>query len=142
MEAIGTQVVATQIVGTQGTERAQELETSCMVRSWANTNPATQGIAGVRIRSVAGELRIAIEGAASGATCNWGEVAIEAVYAENAASRRGMAFVARYRFGFLETLLEGNVNAGLLVLAAFHTFLDGSRRSDYFSREFFHEVAP
>lgn len=130
------------MIGTQGTERVRELETSSMVRSWANTNPSTQGIASVRIRSVAGQLRITIEGAVQGAPFNWGEAAIEAVYAENAASRRGMAFVARYRFGFLETLLEGNVNAGLLVLAAFHTFLDGSRRSNYFSREFFHEVAP
>jgi hypothetical protein len=131
-----------EVVGAQETERAQEFETSGMVRSWANTNPATQGISRVRIRSVEGQLRISVEGAAQGDSCHWGEVAIEAVYAENAASRRGMAFVARYRFGFLETLLEGNVNAGLLVLGAFHTFLDGSRRSNYFSREFFHEVAP
>jgi hypothetical protein len=130
-----------EVVGTQGTESAQEFETASMVRSWANTNPSTQGIASVRIRSVEGELRISVEGAAQGAPRHWGEVAIETVYAENTASRRGMAFVARYRFGFLETLLEGNVNAGLLVLAAFHTFLDGSRRSNYFSREFFHEVA-
>lgn len=131
-----------EVVGTQETERAQEFETSSMVRSWANTNPSTQGISRVKIRSVEGQLRISVEGAAQGAPCHWGEVAIEAVYAENASSHRGMAFVARYRFGFLETLLEGNVNAGLLVLAAFHTFLDGSRRSNYFSREFFHEVAP
>ena len=113
-----------------------------MVRSWANTNPATQGIASVQLRSVEGELRIAIQGAAHGAPFNWGEVAIEAIYAENPSSQRGMAFVARYHFGFLDTLIEGNVNAGLLVLAAFHTFLDGSHRTNYFSREFFHEVTP
>lgn len=112
-----------------------------MVRSWVNTNPATQGIASVQLRLVEGELRIAIQGAAQGAPFNWGEVAVETVYAENASSRRGMAFVANYHFEFLDTLIEGNVNAGLLVLAAFHTFHDGSHRSNYFSREFFHEAA-
>jgi hypothetical protein len=53
-----------------------------------------------------------------------------------------MAFIAKYDLEFAETLIEGNVNAGLLVLAAFHTFRDGSRRANYFSREFFHEVTP
>lgn len=131
-----------EVIGTHETKSAPELETSSMVRSWVNTNPFTQGIASVQIRSVDGQLRVTIEGAANGAPFHWGEVAVEAVYAENAVSRRGMAFAARYHFGFLETLIEGNVNGGLLVLAAFHTFRDGSRRSNYFSREFFHEVAP
>jgi hypothetical protein len=118
------------------------LEISTMVRSWTNTNPATQGIVSVQLRLVEGELRVTIRGAAQGAPFNWGEVAVEAIYAENPSSQRGMAFVARYHFGFLDTLIEGNVNAGLLVLAAFHTFRDGSHRTNYFSREFFHEVAP
>jgi hypothetical protein len=130
------------VTGTEETDRASDLEISAMVRSWANTNPSSLGITSVRIRSVEGELLVSISGGANGAPVSWGEVAAQAVYAESPSSRRGMSFVARYEFGFLETLIEGNVNAGLLVLAAFHTFLDGSRRSNYFSREFFHEVAP
>ena len=125
----------------QSKSGAQELEISSMVRSWANTNPDTQGIASVQLRFVEGELRLTIHGAMQNTPFNWGEVAVEAIYAENASSRRGMSFVARYRFGFLDTLIQGNVNAGLLVLAAFHTFHDGGNRSNYFSREFFHEVA-
>jgi len=120
-----------EAIGTKARDTAR-LETSIMVRSWANTNPATQGITSVQLRLVEDELRIAIHGAAQGDPFNWGEVAVEAIYAENASSRRGMAFVARYHFGFLDTLIEGNVNAGLLVLAAFHTFHDGSHRSNYF----------
>jgi hypothetical protein len=131
-----------EVIGRHETKNTPKLETSTMVRSWINTNPSTQGITGVQIKSIDGQLRITIEGAANGATFQWGEVAVEAVYAENPASQRGMAFVARYHFGFLETLIEGNVNAGLLVLAAFHTFRDRSRRANYFSREFFHEVTP
>ena len=130
-----------EVAKTQKTAQSQELEPFAMVRSWANTNPSTQGIANVRLRFVDGDLRITIEGAAKGPPFNWGEVPVEAIYAENAASRRGVAFVARYHFGFLETLLEGNVNSGLLVLAAFHVFRDASPRADYFSREFFYEVA-
>jgi hypothetical protein len=128
-----------EVISKQRTGPAS-LETSTMVRSWTNTNPATQGITSVKIRQVDGSLRLAIEGAAHGAPFQWGEVEIAAVYAENPSSSKGMAFSARYDFGFLETLVEGNVNAGLLVLAAFHTFRDGSKRSNYFSREFFHEV--
>ena len=131
-----------EVIGTRNTAVAGELEISSMVRKWANTNPSTHGITSVQIRGVDGNLRISIEGAAQGSPRHWGEVAIETVYAENTSSSRGMAFVARYHFDFLETLIEGNVNAGLLVLAAFHTFHDGSRRSNYFSREFFHEVTP
>jgi len=125
----------------QTEDGVRELETSTIVRSWVNTNPSSQGIASVRLRSVGGMLRVTIQGAAQGSPINWGEVAVEAFYAENAASRRVIAFVARYNFGFLETLVEGNVNSGLLVLAAFHTFRDGSRRANYFAREFFREVS-
>jgi hypothetical protein len=131
-----------EMAGTSTAEAARNLETSTMVRSWANTNPSTPGITRVQIRSVAGKLRVTIESSAKESPLSWGELEAECVYAENPASTRGMAFVARYKFGFLETLVEGNVNAGLLVLAAFYTFRDGSHRSDYFSREFFHEVAP
>ena len=130
-----------ELMGTQKTMGARELETSTVVRSWTNTNPYSQGIVSVQLRSIGGMLRVTIQGAAGGPPINWGEVAVEALYAENATSKRGTAFVARYNFGFLETLLEGNVNSGLLVLAAFHTFRDGSRRVNYFSREFFREVA-
>jgi hypothetical protein len=131
-----------EMAGTSTTEAARNLETSIMVRSWANTNLSTPGITTVQIRSISGKLRVTIESAAKDSPLNWGEVEAECVYAENAGSARGMAFVARYEFGFLEALVEGNVNGGLLVLAAFYTFRDGSPRSDYFSREFFHEVAP
>jgi hypothetical protein len=129
-----------EVISTQRTNAAN-LDTSTMVRSWTNTNPATQGITSVKIRAMDGKLRIAIAGAAQGTPFNWGEIEITVIYAENPSSSKGMAFSAKYDFGFLETLIEGNVNAGLLVLAAFHTFRDGSDRSNYFSREFFHEVA-
>ena len=111
-----------------------------MVRSWLNTNPATKGIAGVQIRSSQGGLWGTVRANSEDSPFHWGEVEVEAVYAENSTSTRGIAFVARYDFGFVETLIEGNVNSGLLVLAAFHVFHDGTNRANYFSREFFHEV--
>lgn len=113
-----------------------------MVRSWTNTSPTTQGIVNVRITCVAGKCLIRVQGNRDGALHDWGEVVVESIYADSPASRRGMAFIAKYDLEFAETLIEGNVNAGLLVLAAFHTFRDGSRRANYFSREFFHEVTP
>lgn len=118
--------------------KTHELDASTIIRSWANTNPATRGIACVVIRSAHGKLWIAIDSRSS--DFDWGEAEIETVYAESPTSRRGIAFVTRFDFGFVETQLQGNVNAGLLVLAAFHTFRDRSNRADYFSREFFYEV--
>lgn len=130
-----------QTATAQTSGNTAEMETSAMVRSWTNTNPATRGIAELQITCSRGKHWINVRGNANGSLSDWGEVEIETIYTENRASTRGMAFVAKYDFGFVETLLEGNVNCGLLVLAAFHTFRDGSNRADYFSREFFNEVA-
>jgi hypothetical protein len=52
-----------------------------------------------------------------------------------------MAFTAVYDFPDMQCRMQGNVNQGLLVIACFTTFRDPSGRSNYFAREFFHEVS-
>jgi hypothetical protein len=71
---------------------------------------------------------------------DWGVSAAEALFATAITSSTGGGFIARYDFGFLQSEMQGNVNLGLLVLAGFNRFRDGSARSDIFTREFFHRV--
>ena len=47
-------------------------------------------------------------------------------------------FLARYDFGFADLTLAANEAKGLLIIAAFSTFRNGSGRSNYFTREFFY----
>ena len=56
----------------------------------------------------------------------------------NVESRQPAGFLARYDFGFSELSLAANEAQGLLIIASFSTFRDGSGRSSYFSREFFY----
>jgi hypothetical protein len=68
---------------------------------------------------------------------DWGEVPAIA-YAKSVVSDEGMAVSAVFDFGFEESLLAAYSKGGILVLDTFNTFKDGSGRSAYFSREFFH----
>ena len=74
-------------------------------------------------------------GANAPALCEWGEVT-GTVFSDDVASTTGLAFRAFYDFGFKETILQAKVKKGVLVVANFNRFKDGSRRANYFSREF------
>jgi hypothetical protein len=67
----------------------------------------------------------------------WGAVPV-VPHAPHVASRQPAGFLARYDFGSSEVTLAVNENKGLLVVAAFTTFRDGSARSSYLTREFFY----
>ena len=49
-------------------------------------------------------------------------------------------FLAVYDFDFMQMSLAANMNKGLLIIASYNTFRDGSGRSNYFSREFFYRA--
>jgi hypothetical protein len=87
-----------------------------------------------------GEVSIRISAANGPTPREWGDATVEAVYSAGVHSRAAMAFVAKYDFGFMETRLEANLSLGLLVIATFNTFRDGSGRSNYFAREFFYRA--
>jgi len=58
-------------------------------------------------------------------------------YADHALGRQATAFLARCDVDFGEALLACNTNKGLIIVAAYVQFRDGSGRAPYFSREFF-----
>jgi hypothetical protein len=110
--------------------------------TWEKTN----GRPGQWIRRVTiareGERNIAVHlwGGDPPSPHDWGASAADALFASAISASTGAGFIARYDLGFLQSEMQGNVNLGLLVLAGFNRFRDGSGRSDLFTREFFHRV--
>ena len=119
-------------------EGPADIEAAPLLGEWINTNPATRGIVKAVISRSPGGVFVRILGASSPSPCDWGEARVDALYSSGVQSVDAMAFTATYDFGFLETRLEANLSLGLLVIANFNTFRDGSGRSNYFSREFFY----
>ena len=103
------------------------------------TNSASRGIVKVVITAQGSKLMVRVFGACDPDPCDWGEMEADYVYANNISSHTAAGFTAWYRFDFSETHLQANWNQGLLVLGSFTSFKDGSKRSNYFSREFFHQ---
>lgn len=106
---------------------------------WLNTNDATAGIARVIMAAESGSLTVRVIGAGDSSTCDWGEVEAE-IFADSIGAYGEVTFMASYDFGFMETHLHAWIKLGVLVIAKFDRFKDGSGRSNHFSREFFYRV--
>jgi hypothetical protein len=105
---------------------------------WINTNRDSRGIVKVVVGIRNSRLVIRAFGAGDSGASDWGETVADHIYAGSISSRTAAGFTAWYHFDFSQVHLQANWNQGLLVLAIFTSFTDGSRRSNYFSREFFH----
>jgi hypothetical protein len=114
------------------------VDSSPLVGTWINTDKATGGIVKLILSQEGNSFFVQAFGACAPSPCDWGKVEGR-VYSSGVDSQEGMAFTARYDFGFMETSLAVYLKSGILVLDSFNTFKDGSRRSNYFSREFYYE---
>ena len=114
------------------------IDASPVVGHWINTNMSNPGIARVSVSSRDGHLTLHVFAASGPTPRDWGETDVEVVYANAVAAQAATAFVATYDFGYLETRVEANLSLGLLVVATFNTFRDGSGRFNFFAREFFY----
>ena len=115
---------------------AGPIDTSALPGIWINSNPETNGIARLLISEADGNLSVQVYAIGPEGLIDWGTTAAH-LFAASPSSRLGAGFTCRYDFGFAETLLQGMIMKGLLVLAQFHSFKDDSRRADYFVREYF-----
>jgi len=111
------------------------VDLSHYVGRWTNTNPDTLAITHFDFDRRGNSFYLRTFGAGH-PTC-WGEVRV-IPYAYDVAGIRGIAFLARYDFEFVEITLAVNENKGLIIIASYHTFKDASPRSNYFKREFFY----
>jgi hypothetical protein len=107
---------------------------------WVSTNRQTQGIAEVVIRDENGRLFVRAFGSGD-SLCDWGETSLD-VFVDGPDSTRAYAFHAQLDLGFKETALQAKVEKGVLVIANFNRFKDGSGRPSYYSREFFFRRSP
>ncbi len=105
---------------------------------WLNTNRTSRGIVRVVVTLHGPRIAVRVFGAGDPEPCDWGEIEADFIYAGNISSHTAAGFTVSYHFDFSDVHLQANWNQGLLVLASFTSFKDGSDRSNYFSREFFH----
>lgn len=106
---------------------------------WANTNRETRGIAEVTVAEDGEGFSVAVIGAGDEGPIPWPVVKAKALAnLEEEAGQRTMALAADFDFGFMRAETYIRVNKGVLVIVLFNTFLDGSGRSSYVNREFFH----
>jgi hypothetical protein len=119
--------------------REGRIDPGIFLGSWISTNRETQGIVRLTIREEDGTLLVRAFGATTPAPCDWGEVRAM-VFADGPDTTRARAFTARFDFGFKETSLQAKEKKGVLVVANFNRFKDGSGRANFFSREFFHRA--
>jgi len=116
---------------------AGAIDPAPLVGNWLNTDKESKGIVRIVAAVRDGAFTLRAFGAGSPEPFDWGEVRA-GVYADSAGSKAAAAFGAVYDHGFLRVNLQAKVNRGVLVLAVFNQFTDGSGRSGYFNREFFH----
>lgn len=110
-----------------------------LLGTWLNTNRATQGITKAVLANKDGQVVLQIFADANQERPDWGE-AIASIFAADSSSTEAMAFSAFYDFGFMETLLQGHVRQGVLIIAKFDRFKDADGRSNHFSKEFFYRA--
>ena len=118
------------------------LDVEPFIGTWLKTNGKPgQWIERVEIaREGSDQIAVRLWGGDAPSPQDWGTAVASALFANAITSSTGAAFIARYDFDFLQSEMQGNVNLGLLVLAGFHQFRDGSGRSDLFTREFFRKA--
>lgn len=119
-----------------GAAGAGPADLSALTGLWVNSNPETDGIARLTVSEEAGRLSVRVYAIGPEGLIDWGAAGAE-VFTSSPASRTPAGFACLYDFGFAEAKLQGMILKGLLVLAQFHTFKDGSGRADYFVREYY-----
>ena len=105
------------------------------VGAWTNTNPHTHGITHFTFEVDGGRYRIRAFGADDPGEWGCAEVI---PYVDSVSGVHGRAFMARYDLGVSEVTLAANENKGLIIIAAYHRFPEGSARPSYYVREFFY----
>lgn len=103
--------------------------------TWVNSNADTTGIH--RFTLARNGDAVTIHAFGLNAPFDWGEAEVT-LFAGSVDLSKMVAFNARYDFGFMETYLGCNSNEGLIIIAAYNVFKDGSGRSNYICREFYY----
>jgi hypothetical protein len=118
-------------------DREQPVDLSPLLGTWVNTNPLARGIAKVILSDPAGAFTVHAFGAGDAELYDWQEVK-GAVYTDGVGKREATSFTALYEAGFMDVQLQTYLAKGVLVIASFTQFKDGSGRANTFVKEFFY----
>jgi hypothetical protein len=104
---------------------------------WKNTKRTTRVIRELTLAKNGEAYELHAFGA--GAPRDWGKVVV-IPHSGGVDAHDPVGFLAVYDFDFMQMSLAANINKGLLIIASYNTFRDGSGRSNYYSREFFYRA--
>ena len=105
---------------------------------WVNTVGTGNVRAVIISPGLGGLLQVHAYGSCSPVPCNWGTVN-GITFGPSVSATTGSTFLAPYKFGFANKLLEGRVNASgtLLTVSIWTEFTDRSGRSNYLGTDTF-----
>jgi hypothetical protein len=119
---------------------AASLALDVLLGDWRNTN-AEGSLARIVCRANENDaIDVRIFGRFGGADEDWGSVSAS-VFAFTFDDAAAGAFCAHFERGKTRIDLQANVKLGVLVVVELTAFDDGSGRSNFFDREFFHRVS-
>lgn len=110
-----------------------------LLGSWINFDAQSAGIARAEISEEGGEVIISPLASAGSDRSSWG-AASATIFSSDVALHTAIGLRAAFDLGFQHVLLVGYVNRGLLTLEAATTFVDGSQRSRYFTRQHYYRL--
>jgi hypothetical protein len=116
----------------------KSLQISPFCGDWLNADRSGAcGILGLTLTEQEGSLWVRGLGMARPVGYAWRRVHTPS-FAPDPASHQAWGFLADYDFGFLRTIVAGYYKTSVLVATTYNTFQDGSGRTPYWTREFFH----
>src|SRR5882757_3973614 len=114
------------------------LQISPLCGDWLNADRnGAPGMLGVTLSEQEGSLWVRGLGMAKPVGYAWSRVRTPS-FAPDPASRTAWGFLVDYDFGFMRTIIAGYYKTSVLVATTYNTFQDGSERTAYWTREFFH----
>jgi hypothetical protein len=116
----------------------KSLQISPFCGDWFNADRSGAcGMLGVTLTEQEGSLWVRGLGNAKPVAYAWPRVHTPS-FAPDPASNQAWGFLVDYDFGFLRTIVAGYYKTAVLVATTYNVFQDGSGRTPYWSREFFH----
>jgi hypothetical protein len=114
------------------------LQISSLCGDWLNADhTGNPGMLGATLTEQEGSLWVRGLGMARPVGYAWHRVRA-ASFAPDPTSRQAWGYLVDYDFGFMRTIVAGYYKTSVLVATTYNTFHDGSERTPYWSREFFH----
>jgi hypothetical protein len=114
------------------------LQIAPMCGDWLNADHnGVPGMLGVTLTEQESSLWVRGLGMAKPVGYAWPRVRT-ASFAPDPMSSQAWGFLVDYDFGFMRTIAAGYYKTSVLVATTYNTFQDGSERTPYWTREFFH----